>query len=288
MLAKEPAFAEFNIQEAGIEKGEVELEYRGAYHWGVPQVTDANENANDLVQSHEIELQMGINDWFLIQITGGFDQPLHQNLQASSVEIEPEFALLKREGDGVAVSFQFGYSQAINHGEQVEGDPNEFAFGPIVEVAKGPLVLTLNPLFTRQIGTFADQEGLGFDYGWRGEYDFAKHWGIGVEMFGEIEDLANAGPFNSQVHGLGPTLFYNFGGHEDQAKGGNDEPGEAKARGDEQASEPTAMAFSMNVGVQFGLTDVTSDTPLKFQGSMSFEVHSAISANGTKRTCKPR
>jgi hypothetical protein len=77
-----PAFAEFQIQEAGIEKGEVELEYRGAYHWGVPRVTDANENANDLVQSHEIELQMGINDWFLIQVTGGFNQPLHENLQA--------------------------------------------------------------------------------------------------------------------------------------------------------------------------------------------------------------
>ena len=60
----EPAFAEFQIQEAGIEKGEVELEFRGAYHWGVPQVTDTNENANDLVQSHEFELQMGITDWW--------------------------------------------------------------------------------------------------------------------------------------------------------------------------------------------------------------------------------
>ena len=47
-IALDPAFAEFEIQEAGIEKGEVELEYRGAYHWGVPQVTGTNENANDL------------------------------------------------------------------------------------------------------------------------------------------------------------------------------------------------------------------------------------------------
>src|SRR5262245_31777621 len=256
------AVAEFNIQEAGIEKGEVEIEYRGAYHWGVPEVTDANENANDLVQSHEIELQIGINDWFLIQLTGGFDQPLHENLQASTVEIEPEFALLKREGDGVAVSFQFGYSQAINHGAQVDGNPNEFAFGPIVEVAKGSFSLILNPLFTKQIGTFADQEGLGFDYGWRGEYDFAKHWGLGVEMFGEIEDLANAGPFNSQVHSIGPTLFYNLGGDNQQAKGEDEKKNKEE--------EPSAMAFSMNVGVQFGLTDATSDTALKFQGSLSF------------------
>ena len=47
LFVTEPALAEFQIQEAGIEKGEVELEYRGAYHWGVPQVTGTNENAND-------------------------------------------------------------------------------------------------------------------------------------------------------------------------------------------------------------------------------------------------
>jgi hypothetical protein len=129
-LFAEPAFAEFQIQEAGIEQGEVELEYRGAYHWGVPRVTDANPNANDLVQSHELELQMGITDWWLIQVTGGFDQPLGENLQSSHVEIETEFALLKRQADGIALSFQTGYEQAINHGAQVEGDPNQFGFGP--------------------------------------------------------------------------------------------------------------------------------------------------------------
>jgi hypothetical protein len=35
-------------------------------------------------------------------------------------------------------------------------------------------------------------------------------------------------------------------------------------------SGPAPTAFSMNVGVQFGLTDATSDTALKFQGSLSF------------------
>ena len=30
------------------------------------------------------------------------------------------------------------------------------------------------------------------------------------------------------------------------------------------------MEFSLNIGVQFGLTDAASDAALKFQGSMSF------------------
>ena len=218
LLFAEPAFAEFQIQEARIEKGEVELEYRGAYHWGVPKVTDTNENANDLVQTHEFELQMGVTDWWLLSVTAGLDQPLGENFQGSAVEVETEFAVLKRQGDGIALSFQTGYEQAFNHGAEVDGNPNQFGFGPIVELAKGPLLLTFNPLFTKQIGTFSDQEGLGFEYGGRGEYDFTKRWGVGVEMFGEIEDLANAGPFNRQVHSIGPTLFYNFGGDAEEAK----------------------------------------------------------------------
>ena len=115
--------AEFNIQEADIEKGQAEFEYRGAYHWGVPHVTDANENANDLVQSHEIELQYGFTSRWLVQFTVGFDQPLGENLQSSDVEIEPEFALIKREGDGIALSFQGGYQKALN------GDADEIGFG---------------------------------------------------------------------------------------------------------------------------------------------------------------
>jgi hypothetical protein len=49
-----------------------------------------------------------------------------------------------------------------------------------------------------------ETEGFGFEYGWRAEYDFAKHWGIGVEMFGEIEDLANTGTFNQQNQSAKP------------------------------------------------------------------------------------
>ena len=58
--------------------------------------------------------------------------------------------------------------------------------------------------------------------------------------------------------------------HEDK---GDDDSGKAKAGGDNdegkgKAPEPAETEFSMNV-VQFGLTDATSDTALKFQGSLS-------------------
>ena len=258
-----PAHAEFQIQEATIEKGETEFEYRGAYHWGVPEATENNENANDLVQSHEFELEHAFTNWWLMQFTLGTEQPLHEAFNLSDVEIESEFGLIKRKGDGIALSFQVGYEQAINHGEEKEA--STIGFGPIVELASGKLLITLNPLFTGQVGPNRDAEGLGFEYGWRAEYDFAKHWGAGVEMFGEIEDLSNAGSFNDQNHSIGPTLFWNPGEEEDEG-----EKDEAKGGDDEKAAGPPKMEFSLNVGVQFGLTDATSDTALKFQGSLSF------------------
>jgi hypothetical protein len=45
------------------------------------------------------------------------------------------------------------------------------------------------------------------------------------------------------------------------------------AGGDEDENKtqgPAPLELSFNVGVQFGLTDATSDTALKFQGSLSF------------------
>jgi hypothetical protein len=254
IVLPQAALAEFDIQEAGIEKGETELEYRGAYHWGVPEATDENENANDLVQSHEFELQYSFTNWLLVQLTVGLDQPLHEELNVSDVEVEPEIALIKRKGDGIALSLQGGYEKSTN------GQADVISFGPIVELASRKLLITLNPLFTDQVGPKRETEGPGFEYGWRAEYDFVKRWGVGVEMFGEIEDLSNAGSFNQQNHSIGPTLFYEHGGSEVGEAGGNEErsPGLPETE------------FSLNVGVQFGLTDASSDTALKFQGSLAF------------------
>jgi hypothetical protein len=275
LAGTKPVLAEFEIQEAGIEKGEVELEYRGAYHWGLPKSEPEGEAAGNadeeeqgeveeegeevpLRQSHDFEMQMGITDWWMISTTLGTVVPEGSSWLAESVELETQFQFIKRHGNGIALSFATGYGWATQ-----ADTANEVEFGPIMEFAAGKFLLTTNTFFSRQMGEFAETDGLGFEYGWRAEYDFAKHWGIGVEMFGEIEDLSNAGSFDDQAHSLGPTLFYNPGEEEEEGEGENGDD-------DDGATEAAEMEFSLNVGVQFGLTDVTSDSALKFQGSLAF------------------
>jgi hypothetical protein len=252
-----PALAEFEIQESNVEKGEVQLSYRGAVHWGIPKAEEGDAAA--LRQSHDLEMQWGATQWLLLSLTLTADQPLGEDFALSAVELETQVELIERKGSGIGLAFQGGYGFATRG-----SDADEIQFGPIVELAAGKLLLTLNPLFGAQVGDNRQTDGLGFEYGWRAEYDFAKHWGVGVEMFGQIDDLANAGSFNDQEHSLGPTLFYNPGSDDDDGKGGGGDDDNKNVGG------PPQMEFSLNVGVQFGLTDVTSDTALKFQGELSF------------------
>jgi hypothetical protein len=284
-----PVLAEFEIQEAGIEKGEVELEYRGSYHWGLPgegekggagilddevegdvgEEEGGEEEEVPLRQAHDVEFEMGITERWMISTTLGTTVPAGFNWQVDSVELETQYEFVERHGNGIGLAFAASYGLAT----QPE-TPNEVEFGPIFEVGLGKFLLTTNTFFSREMGEFAETDGLGFEYGWRAEYDIAKHWGLGVEMFGEIEDLSNAGSFDDQEHSIGPALFWKPGGDDDNEEVGDiGESGEARANGDDDNGnepEPAGTEFSMNVGVQFGLTDATSDTALKFQGALGF------------------
>ena len=233
-------------------------------------MTEDNPNANDLRQSHELEMQMGINDWVLIQVTAGtLDQPLGENVNFNTVEIEGEFSFIRREGDGIGLAFQGGYEQPINNAAPRGRRAECLGVWSHRRTGQGPVIADpQSAVHEPGRANLPRREGLGFEYGWRGKYSLNSHWGVGVEMFGEIEDLANAGSFNSQNHSIGPTLFYTFGGDEN-GKGDD----EAKAKGgddDEKAGKAPETEFSMNVGFQFGLTDATSDGALKFQGSLQF------------------
>jgi hypothetical protein len=272
-IAFDTALAEFEIQESQVEKGEIEFEYRGAVHSGFPRrereaeeeddeggVLEEEEEGEFLRQSHDFELQYGITERWMISTTFITDEPLDENYDLSGIELELQYELIEREGNGIGLAFIGAYGFATRSKEA-----DEIEFGPIMELASGGFLLTTNTFFTSQVGDHRETNGLGFEYGWRAQQKVAKKWAVGVEMFGEIEDLSDAGSFDDQQHSIGPTLFF-MSGDDDDDNGGNgdDDDDERKVGG------PPEIELSFNVGVQFGLTDFTSDTAVKFQGSVGF------------------
>jgi hypothetical protein len=266
-----PALAEFEIQESEVEKGETEIEYRGAVHSGVPKGDDDDGGDDDEVgeleegegvrQSHEFEIQYGLTDRILLSASVATDEPIEGNFGVAGVELEGQYELIEREGGVIGFAIIGAYGIATRSGEA-----DEIEFGTITELASGPFLLTVDQFFAAEVGNNRESGGLGLEYGWRAEYKVARSWGLGVEMFGEIEQLAHSGPFDDQNHSIGPTLFYNPGGGDDNVGGLGDYDGDDD---DEIAGEPE-MEFVFNVGLQFGLTDATSDTAVKFQGGLEF------------------
>src|SRR5262249_33351438 len=117
-----PAQAEFEIQEAGVEKGAKELEYRGAGHWGIstsnategdqPDEGGGDEEEGPLRQSHDLEFEYGLTDRWLFSATISADEPVDQDFNLSSVELGLQYEFMKRRGDGIAMAIQTEYGFA--------------------------------------------------------------------------------------------------------------------------------------------------------------------------------
>lgn len=243
------AFAEFEIPEVDAEKGAVEAEYRGASHWGLPPA-DEEDDLDLLRQSHEVEFQYGVTDWWMLRITPDVEQPDGESVQLSSIGLETQFVLAPRRGGlfGLAVMAGYGPYSLFADGNQAD----ELEFGPVVEIAPGPWLFTLNPRLTDDFGDHAEQEGLGFEYAAQARYRINERWAAAVLMFGEIDELIHAGPFEAQDHVLGPSLYL-F-----SASFGDDEgPGYGRD-------------WSLGAGVLFGLTEASPTATLRITFAVEY------------------
>ena len=248
-----PVHAEFEIPGVDAERGAVEIEYRGASHWGLKQAEDDHEVL--LRQSHEVEFQLGITDFLMLRVTPNLEEPDGESMELVSFGLEAQFVLKPRNDGTFGLAFMLGYGPTSNFVDVDE--PDEFEFGPVMELARDRWLLTANPRLVEQRGEFADQDGLGFEYATQLKYQFAARWAVAALMFGEIEDLAHAGPFEAQSHVLGPSLYFSNG--ED-----DNESGEGAAEGLRESE------WLVGVGVLFGLTEATADAALRVTASVEY------------------
>jgi hypothetical protein len=222
------------------EQGGLEMEYRGARHWGDPR-PDEDGEINTLRQSHEVEIQYAIFDWWMVRLTPNFEEPADDTIDIFTVGFETQFVLIPRNGGSFGLAFMAGYEPSDWFVDAEDDD--EIEFGPVAEFANHKWLLTLNP-------RLAEQEELGFEYAAQLQYRFAGHWSGAVMAFGEIEDLAHTGPFNAQTHAIGPSLYW-FSETDDEEE-------------EEHSTDQVRKAeWSAGLGTLFGLTSETADVTLR-------------------------
>jgi hypothetical protein len=233
-LASAPASAQFYVRSPEVDKGEAEIEEHGAAYSG--PVEDER-----LRQTHEIEGKYGITERFEGILEGELEQPIGENLEGKAIELGGQYEFIERYGDGLGFAFRTLYEFALQ-----EDLPDEILFGPLARFVRGHDSVTINTFFVGQVGDHVEIDGLELKVNWQLKRELNEKWGLGVEGFSEIEDLAHTGSFDEQQHRLGPVAYYEFPHAEGRP--------EWKAAG----------------GVLFGLSDATSDFTYKFDLEVEF------------------
>jgi hypothetical protein len=229
-----PASAQFYVRSPEVDKGEAEIEEHGALYSGPGE-------DERLRQTHELEGKYGITERFEVILEGVFEQPIGEDFEAEEIELGGQYEIIERHGDGFGLAFRTLYEFAL-----LGGSPDKILFGPLAKFVRGRDSATINTFFVRQVGDHVEIDSLELKVNWRLKRELNEKWGLGVEGYSEIEDLAHAGSFDEQEHRLGPVAYYEFPHAEGRP--------EWKAGG----------------GVLFGLSDAVSDFTYKFDLEVEF------------------
>lgn len=247
LLAPAPASAQFYVRQPDVERGENEVEEHGAIYAG-------QGDDEQVRQSHEVEYKRGLSDRWQLIVEGFFEQEVGEALEATEFEIGGQYELIQREGDGFGLAFRTLF-------EGVKDSPDEILFGPLARYMHGPNSTTLNTFFVGKVGDNTTRDGLEFKYNWQLKHELGHRFAVGVEAFGEIEDLAHTGSFNDQLHRVGPVVYFDFS---------KEEVRESEYGEKAEERETESPEFKMAAGVLVGLTDATSDVTFKLDLELEF------------------
>jgi hypothetical protein len=126
----------------------------------------------------------------------------------------------------------------LRAGAKVYSDIGEMQFTHFG--VSGPLVLTANLVFNREIGQNSGK-GVGFEYAARAKYPWTRQVQFGVEAYGEPGRLTGLAAARDQEHLIGPVLLGKF--NVDGVPG----------------------VFNYNVGYLFGLTAASAKGTAKWE-----------------------
>jgi hypothetical protein len=199
MLAS-PAYAFKKVYSPYVEKGELEVEWKGSH------VVD-NEDDEDGEQEQELSIGYGVNDFWNTEIAGEIEKSGvdGEDYEFTAVEWENKFQLTQPGEYWADVGAQFAYV----HNVSGDADAIEGKLLLAKDVGKFSTMLNLN--LEKSIG--AESEGdwpegglaISSRYRW-------KPWlEPGVEWFSEFGELGNSGSFDNQGHSIGPALYGKIG-----------------------------------------------------------------------------
>ena len=232
-LLQTAAAQPFEVKEAEVEKGELEIELNGAVQSGFPPEGDDDDEEENIRHAHEASIGYGITEFLKIEAGLVGEAEVGEQLVVTNAEVSATFEFLEQEADGFGLAFYAGIEPRID-----DDATNEVEFGPIFAFTHCNIETTVNTFLERSFGANRE-EGTGFAYAWQSRIEVDEGVGVGFEAYGEVEDIGEPGLVSEQEHRLGPVAYFETEFGEDQE-------------------------LSIDVGLLFGLTRDTPDLAIKW------------------------
>lgn len=266
----------FHIFTPAVEAGHVGFELLSTLqeveaHGAAAEEEDGDEHGHAMPRTaHEAAVHTGVTSFWMSKLAFTFSREDGERYRADAIASENVFRFTPQRGGPL----DLGWFTAVSAG--LNGDAtNAFEFGPILTLASGPLALTLNPFLEKTFGR-KREDGIAFTYGWRATYAFSETFAIGVEGYGEVENIGDAPPVSEQVHRIGPVLYLGHmhgavhGGHSGQSHHQGGASHGAHEHADEAGHPSHGGDLHAEIGLLFGLTQETPDVALKFNIGADF------------------
>lgn len=167
---------------------------------------------------HEFAFAYSPTSWWKSTVAFEVANPEKEDTEFEAVELENVFLLPFGEAYGQGHSHDHGshgtvalelFGIFLGAELPTEGrggwESGAVSFGPVVEVAIGPVLTIAN--FSLEVPF--EEGGTGIGYGLQAVYPVSKNFGIGFEAHGEVENAFRSGE-SEEKHYVGPAIYMNF------------------------------------------------------------------------------
>jgi high-affinity iron transporter len=220
------AEASHKVYSPHVEKGELEIEYRG--HVDI----DSNDE-KDGARKDKYEIGYGFTDWWFSSVFFEFEKEGDESYKHEATAWENIFQLTEagRYWLDAGLYFEYEVPKESDHADKVE-------FKLLLEKPVNRWTNILNLATETEVGSNASDE-VEFGYAWGSYYRYKPTLEPGLEIYGELGSDEDFGFHDGQTHQAGPVITGELG-----------------------MSKHGKLAY--NVGYLFGLTDDAPDGTVKW------------------------
>lgn len=195
-LQPSAAHATMKVYSPYVEKGELEVEWRGQY-----KVDDDDDK--DGAQKQKLAIGYGVNDAWFTEIYGEVEKEGEDgsDFEWTALEWENKFQISERGEHFVDVGLLTEYEISL---EDVHAD--ELQVKLLLAKDTGPLTHYANIGVEKEVGAHAEG-GTEANFSWSTRYRMNPAFEPGIEVFSEFGSLKDTVPFDEQEHYVGPAIY---------------------------------------------------------------------------------